>query len=591
MNSGSEHVFERYNSQLGIGDIERHSIEYDNSNGEESVVLWLKIKNKTSISHLTSYLAGPFMLYFDVRLQNYHHSQAFDLSDDHKPIFETALLPQKNGIIKLVIPPKQKRSWYVDTISEILFNKTAKVIYEVSLASTKKLLKGKVLKKCTLSKDSNLHISHQNTSQLWGQPLSILDTPVSSKPIHLVVLTHGIHSNVSTDMLYLKEQIMQSYVDNPDFDKEQIVVKGYTGNVCETERGVKYLGVKLAKYIINELYNEQIVKISFIGHSLGGLIQTFAIAYISILHPSFFKKVEPMNFITLASPLLGLHSHSPTYVKYALGNGMIGKVGLDLNLEKDITNEKIPLLYLLSGDPTKTILRKFKRRTAYANSMNDGIVPLYTSSLLYIDYNDVLQNIAEFKKKNHVSKSLPKTSVLSSITSVVLLPRPSEKYILDPSTRDDPIIHDKLYTPEDISQIQNTYKDTTLYKYLKSDSKANYNFVKLMADNWHNYMTWRKVIVAMKPDAHNNIIVRRRFGNAYGWSIVDHLVTEHFMKKVEPEVTVSTKIDSLTVSVEATNIQSIDPNKLYSWLTRVEGDYQDGMLTNVSGILQKSFRY
>lgn len=591
MESGSEHVFERYNSQLGLGDIERHSIEYDNTNGEEPVILWLKIKNKTSMSYLTSYLAGPFMLYFDVRLQDYHHSQTFDISDKNKPIFETALLPQKKNIIKLTVPPREKCCWFVDTISEILFNKAAKVLFEVSLASKKNLLRGKVLKKCTIFKESNLVTSHQNTSQLWEEPSYMMDNTMSSKPIHLVLLTHGIHSNVSSDMLYLKEQIIQSYIENPDNNKERIVVKGYTGNVCETERGIKYLGVKLAKYIIHGLYNREIEKISFVGHSLGGLVQTFAIAYISVIYPWFFEKVEPMNFITLASPLLGLHSSSPMYVKYALGNGLVGKVGLDLNLQKDIANEKIPLLYLLSGEPTKSILKKFKRRTVYANSVNDGIVPLYTSSLLYLDYEDVLEKVAQYNKRNHVSKSLPKSSVISSITSVVLLPRPNEKYILDPTTRDNTIIHDKLYSPKDISRIQETYRDTILHKYLKSDSTTNYNFVKLMADNWQHDMSWRKVIVAMKPDAHNNIIVRRRFGNAYGWPVVDHILKEHFSCKVQREISFSTKIDSEIISSASNDIQDTDPNKLYSWLTRIEENYQEGVITSVSSLLQKSFRY
>jgi hypothetical protein len=41
-------------------------------------------------------------------------------------------------------------------------------------------------------------------------------------------------------------------------------------------------------------------------------------------------------------------------------------------------------------------------------------------------------------------------------------------------------------------------------------------------------MTWRKVLVKLEPDAHNNIIVRRMFPNAYGWPVVEHLVREHF---------------------------------------------------------------
>jgi hypothetical protein len=46
-------------------------------------------------------------------------------------------------------------------------------------------------------------------------------------------------------------------------------------------------------------------------------------------------------------------------------------------------------------------------------------------------------------------------------------------------------------------------------------------------------MTWRKVLVKLEPDAHNNIIVRRMFANAYGWPVIEHLVREHFMHDPE----------------------------------------------------------
>ena len=45
---------------------------------------------------------------------------------------------------------------------------------------------------------------------------------------------------------------------------------------------------------------------------------------------------------------------------------------------------------------------------------------------------------------------------------------------------------------------------------------------KQIADKYHTW-GWRKVLVNLPPDAHNNIVVRRRFANGYGWGVVDHL--------------------------------------------------------------------
>jgi hypothetical protein len=49
-----------------------------------------------------------------------------------------------------------------------------------------------------------------------------------------------------------------------------------------------------------------------------------------------------------------------------------------------------------------------------------------------------------------------------------------------------------------------------------------------IARAYHRDLSWRKVLVRLEPDAHNNLIVRRRFANAYGWPVVKHLVDTHF---------------------------------------------------------------
>ncbi|KAG8422584.1 hypothetical protein J3459_010259 [Metarhizium acridum] len=76
----------------------------------------------------------------------------------------------------------------------------------------------------------------------------------------------------------------------------------------------------------------RITSISFVGHSLGGLIQTYAIAYIQKHSPDFFNLIQPINFISLASPFLGLSNENPLYVKFALDFGLVGRTGQDLGL-------------------------------------------------------------------------------------------------------------------------------------------------------------------------------------------------------------------------------------------------------------------
>ena len=49
-----------------------------------------------------------------------------------------------------------------------------------------------------------------------------------------------------------------------------------------------------------------------------------------------------------------------------------------------------------------------------------------------------------------------------------------------------------------------------------------------IARAYHKDLSWRKVLVRLEPDAHNNMVVRRMFANAYGWPVVKHLCDTHF---------------------------------------------------------------
>lgn len=655
------------------------------------------------------------------------------------------------------------------------------------------------------------------------------------KNIHLVMLTHGLHSNLGADMLYLKESIdatakqaredrrerkmsvkngktLGSYLDGEDNNNQsaseaedarastapssggqgditedqedsddEVVVRGFGGNVVRTERGIQYLGKRLAKHILEITYPDQpflpvkksvgrkisnsfsptkdrpdgipahagssihhqdstsenraykFTSISFVGHSLGGLVQTYAIAYIFKHSPHFFESIKPINFIAMASPFLGLSNENPMYVKFALDFGLVGRTGQDLGLtwraptlarsgwtamvgglgnagQKEHKQEdpgSKPLLRILPTGPAHRVLRIFRNRTVYSNVVNDGIVPLRTSCLLFLDWrglgrvekarrengligtvagwgwdqltgqntspnpsrlafsedgNDgtesppyngdytavpqpeedvtneddeaqaavdpqthrfidgqnqppggypVVRKTSQSNTQNtstlssffnflrpgsHTSKDRrmfkrsqtvqieraesssaqtsettsisnneqprkrpvatrgdslledpsndlapPKTTIFESAGDLLSPPVPPTSWIIDPSTRSRTIFHDRIYHPEDIppppakrpGRFGRSFSSeggsvSSHGSEHSGDDSGGMRVEEKIARAYHQDLSWRKVLVRLEPDAHNNIVVRRMFANAYGWPVVKHLCDTHF---------------------------------------------------------------
>jgi Putative serine esterase (DUF676) len=553
-----------------------------------------------------------------------------------------------------------------------------------------------------------------------------------------------------------------------DSDDEEIIVRGFPGNAVRTENGITYLGKRLARYILDLTYPDQPVQfikkkslsqkitrsmtfkpdkdddeedqgipshggsrvrtakdqhtddlaytftsISFIGHSLGGLIQLYAIAYIQKHAPNFFEQIKPINFVALASPFLGLSNENPIYVRFALDFGLVGKTGQDLGLawrpptlarsgwsavvgglgsgNKSSTQEDSrakPLLRILPTGPAHIVLRKFRNRTVYSNVVNDGIVPLRTSCLLFLDWRGLgkvekarrenglvgtfmgwgwaevtgqnsmpgygeedresnsdshdasqeenqmqqsvvpqppenaanedgerqsvksLKSIEDNHKKeessgpidailnflrpsakttkkdlkmfnrsqtlsidqseeaisntalsgsrehppsrergrplrplatrgdsidgDHDSPAPPKTSIFEAAMNALSPPAPPTTWIIDPSSRLRTIFHDRVYHPEDIPPPrENTPQRATSSNSMQSMSTTDepgsgMRVEEKIARAYHRDLSWRKVLVCLVPDAHNNMIVRRTFANAYGWPVIKHLCDTHF---------------------------------------------------------------
>ncbi|KAL8786328.1 MAG: hypothetical protein Q9195_008255 [Heterodermia aff. obscurata] len=670
------------------------------------------------------------------------------------------------------------------------------------------------------------------------------------RKVHLVVLTHGLHSNLGADMLYLKESIdaaakearedtrkrkknrrgSSSNVahservdtqerpasirdhetstaplsggqddlepdDEVDSEDEEVIVRGFSGNAVRTEKGIQYLGKRLAKYVLQMTYPDQpflpvkksmtrtlsraftgsegsdnpvgspshkdssihhgtkrpdhlaykITSISFIAHSLGGLTQTYAIAYIHKHSPHFFTEIKPINFVTMASPFLGLSNENPMYVRFALDFGLVGRTGQDLGLtwraptmvrsgwgamiggigsegqraQKQPDPGAKPLLRVLPTGPAHQVLKLFRNRTVYSNVVNDGIVPLRTSCLLFLDWSGLgrvekarrengligtmagwgwaemtgtnssqrrqqgidcgatsgaesgeersrsnsrdrrhqatvpqpaedatkdditvedaespgasqfidgrqarpfqgeqcdpskaketspaqpqhpLASFLNFLRPNqnksprqspkstriykrgqtikgdfsdgassdtspppsrpgmargtslledpNNSFAPPKTSIFESAGDILNPPLPTPEFILDPSSRPRTIFHDRVYHPEDIPppppksrmSLKRSFSSDASRKAPPTDQHqppssplppdpSSMKIEEKIARAYHRDLSWRKVLVRLEPDAHNNICVRRMFANAYGWPVVKHLVDTHF---------------------------------------------------------------
>ncbi|KAJ6111585.1 hypothetical protein N7523_007646 [Penicillium sp. IBT 18751x] len=727
-------------------------------------------------------------------------------------------------------------TWVIEIVSQVIFSNSAAVHFELLVGRDAKSVeffssgaasmkigppgkfhehwlpgsKGQQVTVSTGVYSKSITLRVDDTTSLWntpplpsGTPVPANDTPdgnrskipvnghqgsgcasetqaskASRQKIHLVVITHGLHSNLGADMLYLKESIdaaarkssekakaAKGDQDNTDELDEQVIVRGFSGNAVRTERGIQYLGKRLAKYVLLMTYPDQpyfplkgsksksfprpfsarkdqaepslephasvdrddflnganmayqITSISFIGHSLGGLIQTYAIAYIRKHSPEFFDRIRPVNFIALASPFLGLSNENPMYVRFALDLGLVGRTGQDLGLSWTAPRVRSgwsaliggrgdsskaqsqsdpgakPLLRILPCGPAHEVLHKFQHRTIYSNVVNDGIVPLRTSCLLFLDWrgldrvekarrdNGLVGTMAEWgwaeltganSKSPRMTTALgdgsngtknsyqglydeaqssqgivavddpsspspsqfltrmpsrgsravdtgpkesesernsgplnsflalfrsketkqtpgkgskiyrrsqtvasfdpnespapivrgnsmfeeegvhtpPKTTFFESAGDLLMPPLPPTDFILDPAARPRTIFHDRIYHPEDIPhplpvkrrtlafgslQIKNSKSAPASATHLSptfepdaNDHGSGLKVEEKIARAYHRDLSWRKVLVRLEPDAHNNIIVRRMFTNAYGWPVVKHLVDTHF---------------------------------------------------------------
>ena len=632
--------------KLTFGELTRYKLTVDKTkleaNGINSDKLFLRVKNKENPLLRPVFLTGPYAFYVDVRPHNYNEDKKFEGSEtipfieNLKPgdSFKPVLLLNENSQIE----GTSLYSWTIDIICQLTVVNYPKLTYSIRVGTSRAASK---TRSKTYEEVDGVKLEQWDTKSLWSFPPKYPD-----KPIHLVIITHGIFSNVGSDMLYMKDKIEEVTYPMEESVNPNVVVRGCFANEGKSGRGVQYLGKRVGEYVIktvDELSQKyRVGKISFIGHSLGGPTQAMAVHYISVKRPDIFDPetgVKPENFIALASPFIGVIGDFPFYLSLPLDMGSLGLTGRDLNLRytpltskdglyteeqklsgRNGVNQPKLIMEILPQSPAKEVFERFSKRTVYANVVHDGIVPLRTAALLYLNWsglakvakvqkadaepliikvdkdgdvvlptrdemtpvtdmgaeeekeeiakhhNDITGEIPEkgvetrkvsqtsarkvpilqYRKRKFIRAQTldvatgvearqvqqekfiaPKeASTVLSALSVLTAPMPTQEYIKNPDKRKDSIIHDKVYHPDELPDPY--YEGKSDLRKVIFINESVKRAEERIARAWQETMDWRKVLVRIQPDSHNNIVVRRRFVNLYGNVAVHHLVHEHF---------------------------------------------------------------
>ncbi|XP_020582591.1 uncharacterized protein LOC110026119 isoform X3 [Phalaenopsis equestris] len=225
-------------------------------------------------------------------------------------------------------------------------------------------------------------------------------------PKHLVVMVNGLVGSAE-DWRFAAEQFIKKLPD-------KVIV--HPGSACNSSRltfdGVDLMGERLADEVLSVVNEKRgILKISFVAHSLGGLIARYAIGRLYEPSNSFSSPVttnqlkeddnwqgtiaglEAMNFITFASPHLGSRGHKQLPFLCGLpfleqraseaAHLIVGRTGKHLFLTDDDGRPPLLLRMVDDGEDIKfmSALRSFRRRVAYANANYDHMVGWRTSSI------------------------------------------------------------------------------------------------------------------------------------------------------------------------------------------------------------------
>nr|XP_043636573.1 uncharacterized protein LOC122607624 [Erigeron canadensis] len=259
------------------------------------------------------------------------------------------------------------------------------------------------------------------------------------KKTHLVVMVNGLIGSAH-NWRFAAKQFLKNYPE------DVIVHSSERNSSLLTFNGVDVMGNRLANEVMSVIKRHpDLQKISFIGHSLGGLIARYAIAKLytqdsttnnqSPEHVSSEIRIGglvPINFITIATPHLGTGGHrqvpmfggSNTVEKVAHHiSWVLGRTGRHLFLADNKAHGQPPLLLQMVNDSEDlkflSALQSFKRHVVYANAHFDHIVGWSTSSIRRRNELPQRKLLVRSDKYPHIIKGdLDTTSSIKQASSI-----------------------------------------------------------------------------------------------------------------------------------------------------------------------------
>ncbi|KAL2647666.1 hypothetical protein AAZV13_05G132100 [Glycine max] len=233
---------------------------------------------------------------------------------------------------------------------------------------------------------------------------------LKNDPDHLLVLVHGILGDWTYAEAELKRRLGKNF----------LIYVSSSNTYTKTFSGIDGAGKRLADEVLQVVKKTKNLKrISFLAHSLGGLFARYAIAVLysldtysrdqpgnlansvtgnsqgtSLSRGGMIAGLEPINFITLATPHLGVRGKKqlpfllgvPILEKLAapIAPFFVGQTGSQLFLT-DGKPDKPPLLLRMASDSDDgkflSALGAFTCRIIYANVSYDHMVGWRTSSI------------------------------------------------------------------------------------------------------------------------------------------------------------------------------------------------------------------
>ena len=170
-----------------------------------------------------------------------------------------------------------------------------------------------------------------------------------------------------------------------------MIYKAENNEGYRTLDGIDVCGLRIVREIHGKITalkeTGDVVKISIVGYSLGGLISRYVIGI--LYHQGLFKEIEPVNFTTFCTPHVGAMAPGSNISVRAfnwLVPNLLSLSGRQMFL-KDNTGKEGPLLELMANKNSVfyRALQQFKTRILYANAINDKRTAWWTSGISIVD--------------------------------------------------------------------------------------------------------------------------------------------------------------------------------------------------------------